>query len=1028
MQGSKQLAVLIPCFNEERGIADVISSFPHEKLRRHGIEARVMVIDNASTDRTAEVARSLGATVLHEPKQGKGHAMRRGFASIGPDVDYVAMLDGDGTYRGEEIVRLVELLDSGFCDAVVGSRLGGNVTDGSMRYFNRIGNWMFTFLVRVAYRVNVTDVLTGYFAWTRGAIKQLSPHLRSGGFAIEMEMVTKMAKLGHRIYSVPVTYDVRHGHSNLRPIRDGLRILRMFARSLLWRPPKTRAHPARLLGRVLMIAHHYPPHVGGLEVVAQDQARMLTAAGYRVTVITSRAGTAPRSRDGVRVVRVRAWHVLERFGVPFPLFSPLLPFTIFRHAWRSDAIHVHDVFYVSSWMGYLASVILRKPLILVQHVALVEHPSRLVNAVQHLVYATIGRLMFSRSSAIVVYNAIVRDFLCERGVDVAKLRVMRNGIDTTLFRPAQPGEKEALRRRYGLSLERPIALFVGRFVPKKGCDALFAARSEEYDIAFVGSGDVPSQWLQASRVRVLGSRTREELAELYRAADVFVLPTRGELFTLAMQEAMASGLPVVTTDEPAYATSGMDCTQVALCSPEPEQLRAVLVALAADAQRRQRMGDYARAFAVERFDRDRNGAELISLYGTLVTRRRQRTRPLVEGQQRVMIVTPYFHPRIGGVENYVYNMARTLREARIRVSIVTSNTQGSGYKRETLEGMTVHRLPISFTISNTPIGLSWFWRIRRIMRDEQPDIINAHSPVPFLSDVAALAAGSRPFVLTYHAGAMKKGRALIDTVIAVYESTFLRMLFRRADAVAPVSAAFFDMPARAAFVHKSTLIRPGVDMARFSPKPLPAGAPIVTYVGRIEHSSAWKGIEQLLRAFVHVRTAVPQARLELVGSGDALEQFRERAAQLGIANAVTFTGALHGAQIVRAYTRSSVVVLPSTTDAEQSSVTLIEAMASGRPVVATSVGGTPYIVEHEQSGLLVPPDDVDALAGAIVRIVRDRALAAALAKGAVASARAVGWDVQAARYRSLFDTLLLSPQASAVREAAPDQARTLRPV
>ena len=162
--------------------------------------------------------------------------MRAGFYTIGADADYVVMLDGDDTYRPEEILRLVEPLDSNFCDVVIGSRLGGRITDGSMTTFNRGGNWIFSHLVRYFYRVNVTDVLTGYFAWKREALERLRPHLKSQGFAIEMEMVTKMAKLGEEISCVPISYHSREGESNLHPIYDGLRILWMFTKNLFWKP------------------------------------------------------------------------------------------------------------------------------------------------------------------------------------------------------------------------------------------------------------------------------------------------------------------------------------------------------------------------------------------------------------------------------------------------------------------------------------------------------------------------------------------------------------------------------------------------------------------------------------------------------------------------------------------------------------------------------------------------------------------------------------------------------------------------
>ena len=146
------------------------------------------------------------------------------------------MLDGDDTYDGGEFIRMVEPLSADFCDVVIGSRLSGRIHGASMSNFNRLGNWIFTHLVRYIYHgANVTDVLTGYFAWKKEVIDKLHPHLVSDGFAIEMEMITKMARMGFQMSSVPISYMQRAGQSNLHPVKDGLRILKMFVRNLTWR-------------------------------------------------------------------------------------------------------------------------------------------------------------------------------------------------------------------------------------------------------------------------------------------------------------------------------------------------------------------------------------------------------------------------------------------------------------------------------------------------------------------------------------------------------------------------------------------------------------------------------------------------------------------------------------------------------------------------------------------------------------------------------------------------------------------------
>jgi glycosyltransferase involved in cell wall biosynthesis len=231
-----KVTVIIPCFNEAKTITRVIKDFPREQLTHNGFELDVLVVDNNSTDKTAEYAEKAGARVIHEFRQGKGRAMHAGFSNLAPDTKIVVMIDGDGTYRSQEILRMIEPLHSGFCDVVMGSRLTGKMHEGAMRTFNRGGNWAYTHMVRLVYGVNVTDVLTGYFAWKRSTINRLAPQLKSSGFAIEMEMITKMAKMKCNVYSVPISYHPRTGKSNLRPIHDGLHILRAFGKNLRWRP------------------------------------------------------------------------------------------------------------------------------------------------------------------------------------------------------------------------------------------------------------------------------------------------------------------------------------------------------------------------------------------------------------------------------------------------------------------------------------------------------------------------------------------------------------------------------------------------------------------------------------------------------------------------------------------------------------------------------------------------------------------------------------------------------------------------
>jgi glycosyltransferase involved in cell wall biosynthesis len=234
----KKLTILIPCYNEEKGIGKVIDGVPYEKLAHLGYQTDIIVINNNSVDQTIKIATEKGAKVISEKKQGKGNAIKTGFKNISEDTDYVVMLDGDNTYKSKEITRLLEPLENDFCDIVIGSRLEGRLSGDSLSLSHRLANWFFTFLVRRFYFVNTTDICSGYFAWKKKAIDDLSPHIKSDGFAIEAEMITKMARLGYKIFSVPITYDRREGNSKLSPYLDGLKITWMLLKNLVWKPEK----------------------------------------------------------------------------------------------------------------------------------------------------------------------------------------------------------------------------------------------------------------------------------------------------------------------------------------------------------------------------------------------------------------------------------------------------------------------------------------------------------------------------------------------------------------------------------------------------------------------------------------------------------------------------------------------------------------------------------------------------------------------------------------------------------------------
>jgi glycosyltransferase involved in cell wall biosynthesis len=365
----------------------------------------------------------------------------------------------------------------------------------------------------------------------------------------------------------------------------------------------------------LIVSAYAEPHVGGVEVVVAQQARTLVDLGYQVTVITSRCGGgAARERlDGFEIVRVPAWNVLEeRKAVAFPLWSPSALRRLALAVKDADIVHVHDVYPISSVFAAALAARARRPLFVTQHVAIVSHDNGLVERVQRACYATIAPFLWRRASSVTVYNTIVEQFLIDHRVPREKIRLTYNGVDIARFRPGTPEGTRSTRLRHGLDPDRPLILFAGRLVPKKGVRHLVAAASPRYQVALAGPGPVPDT--APAGVTFLGPVSRDELVALYQASDIFAFPAVGEMLTLVMQEAMACGLPVVTTDDPAYAGYGLDPRGVALISPDPQALRRTFLELLADEDRLAYMRDYSRQLAQERFDWHRNAAGLAAEY------------------------------------------------------------------------------------------------------------------------------------------------------------------------------------------------------------------------------------------------------------------------------------------------------------------------------------------------------------------------------------------------------------------------------
>ncbi|MFO7572278.1 MAG: glycosyltransferase family 2 protein [Gaiellaceae bacterium] len=239
MPAVPEISVVLPCLNEEGAIGGVIDQ-AREGINRSGRAGEVIVVDNNSTDRSAEIAAEHGATVVEEPVPGYGSAYLRGLATA--RGDYIVMGDADGTYPLDELAPFVERLANGD-DLVMGSRFEGEIHQGAMPWANRyIGNPILTGMLNLLFGVKVSDAHCGMRAIRKDALPKLDLH--STGMEFASEMVFKAYRRGLSVSEIPIDYYPREGESKLNRVGDAWRHVRFM---LLYSPSWLYLVPGGLL-------------------------------------------------------------------------------------------------------------------------------------------------------------------------------------------------------------------------------------------------------------------------------------------------------------------------------------------------------------------------------------------------------------------------------------------------------------------------------------------------------------------------------------------------------------------------------------------------------------------------------------------------------------------------------------------------------------------------------------------------------------------------------------------------------------
>ena len=212
-----RVSFVIPAYNEAATIGDVLA-----RIAALGLDTQVVVVDDGSTDASAEIAERHGATVIRQPNRGKGAAVRAAIPLI--DGDVAVIQDADMEYDPAEVPALIEPIERGVADVVFGSRLAGGRPQRAYLFWHLVGNRFLSLLTGVLFNTTLSDMETGYKAFRSDVLRGLE--LRENGFGIEPEITAKVCLKKLRVYELPIAYYGRtYAEGKKITWRDGFRAL-----------------------------------------------------------------------------------------------------------------------------------------------------------------------------------------------------------------------------------------------------------------------------------------------------------------------------------------------------------------------------------------------------------------------------------------------------------------------------------------------------------------------------------------------------------------------------------------------------------------------------------------------------------------------------------------------------------------------------------------------------------------------------------------------------------------------------------
>lgn len=336
-----------------------------------------------------------------------------------------------------------------------------------------------------------------------------------------------------------------------------------------------------------------------------------------------------------------------------------------------------------------------------------------------------------------------------------------------------------------------------------------------------------------------------------------------------------------------------------------------------------------------------------------------------------IIQTPArFYPYIGGVENYVYYLSKELVKLGDELTVICAN-EPQRREKEVIDGINVKRLSYLGKIANTNIT----HQLPFTLSKEDFDIVHTHLPTPWSADWSNMVSKfkKKPLIVTYHNDIIGNGAA--NFIARFYNSTALKSLLNGADKIIVTQPNYLQSsPYIRKYEDKIEILPNGVDVDKFKPLNINRQENTIFFLSILDEFHGYKGLDYLLNALKLVKMEIPNVKLIIGGEGTLLSYYIKITNDLGLKDNVEFHGFIPDEKIVEYYNKCSVFVLPSISSKQEGfGIVVLEALACETPVIGTEIIGVATDVKKNNSGIIIPPKNIDELTNAIIKLLSNKA-------------------------------------------------------